>query len=252
MVAWAIEGLPGAQGGAVDPDAWRRRRDPFAFELMGPVEPFVPRLRCWQPFVDVVAERRTPIAKVQLCGPDSVLAAVRPQDDELKDQIRALLGRRAQAMAGAVARAGARCLFFVDEPMPGPELGPFLARVKAAGAMTGVHCCGHPDWAALLALKPDVLSFDARLGLDALLEDPAALRASGTRLGIGVIPTDPGARYDVRELADAVDVTLRSTGCLDLLARALVTPACGLATRTVADAERIWAELSQVQALLRA
>lgn len=211
-----------------------------------------PQLACWEPFLRELALRKTPIAKVQLCGPDSVLAAVRPDDDALRGEIRARLRARMEAMVAAVANTGAQPLFFVDEPMPGPELPAFVAAVKATGARVGVHCCGRADWGALLALAPDVLSFDARLSLDALLDDPAALRASKGALAIGIIPTDPGARYAVDALADAVDVSLRSVGCEALLRGALLTPACGLALRSEADAERILGEVAQAQARLRA
>lgn len=199
-------------------------------------------LRCWPAFLRELELRQAAFGKIQLAGPSTV-------GQGAHERIQA----RAVAMIQAVARTGARPVFFLDEPALNDltHVGPLIAAAKRAGAIVGLHCCGQADWPRVLGLGPDVLSFDARLSLDAVLADPAALRASRVALAIGLVPTDPGARYSVEELVDAVDVSLRATRCTDLLHRALLTPACGLATRTVEDAERIFGELAEAQLRLR-
>jgi hypothetical protein len=67
-------------------------------------------------------------------------------------------------------------------------------------------------------------------------------------LSLGIVPTDVSGELDV----DAVLREARARLSPSTLARALLTPACGLAMRTVPDAERIFAELRRAQQELRA
>src|SRR5439155_19389607 len=105
-----------------------------------------------------------------------------------------------------------------------------------------------------------LLSLDVRLSLDAVLDDRAAfLRflAQGSVLSLGIIPTDLSSSYDVEELVESVEAALRATVPRSLrfeevLARMPLTPACGLAMRTVVDAERIFDQLRAAQRELKA
>lgn len=194
---------------------------------------------CWEPFLAELKARRSPFAKVQLAGPVTVGI---------------VLEEKAVAMVHAVRQTGAAPLFFIDEPgLAGAGdltgLRRLVDAVRGAGAVVGLHCCANADWARVLGLGPDVLSFDARLSLDAVLADPVAVRASGVALALGVVPTNLGATYVLAELVDAIEVSLRSTGCLEV--ELLLTPACGVAGHSVAEAERIHREVGQAQEQLR-
>ena len=101
-----------------------------------------------------------------------------------------------------------------------------------------------------------MISLDARLSLDALLEDRVSwLRflECGGRLCLGIIPTEPGARYEVAELCDSVEASLRATTphFPRVLERMLLSPACGLGLRSIEDAERISREVKEAQSRLR-
>jgi hypothetical protein len=135
-----------------------------------------------------------------------------------------------------------------------------VASLQREGALVGVHCCGNTDWGSLLETGVDLVSLDARLSLEPLLNARSSLTRfldSGATLSLGIIPTDLAAGYSVPERVDAVEALLRTGLPPAYSAKAvaehlLLTPACGLAMRSVPDAERILGELKQAQRLLRA
>jgi hypothetical protein len=202
-------------------------------------------------FLDALKARRPPVAKAQVAGPGTALATIEH------------LGRKVASLARALKGANVTALLFLDEPglgagaMPVAGLEHLRRIAHDEGAIAGIHCCAQTRWADLLSLGFDVISLDARLSLDALLEDRRAwlrfLEAGGT-LCLGIIPTDPGARYDIGELCDSVEASLRATTPRfeQVLSRMLLSPACGLALHSPEDAERITREVREAQARLRA
>ena len=130
-----------------------------------------------------------------------------------------------------------------------------MAALRREGALVGLHCCGNTRWAALLDLGLDLLSFDVRLSLDALLESPEALRAfldGGGALSLGIVPTNFGEEADPVELVRAAETSFAAalpeqTGALRTV---LLTPACGLGLRSVSDAERIFASVRTARSAL--
>ncbi|MBX7099179.1 MAG: hypothetical protein K1X89_15820 [Myxococcaceae bacterium] len=265
LIATALDGLPGleldAQG---KPRLGEAGGDAEAFEPLPDPE----ASRCWRPFLDAVAEHRPGHAKVQLAGPFTVLTALQaaPERDA---EVAGFLTARAVAMAKAVRAEGCTPVVFLDEPWlvslrDGDArqvshlafLGRMVAAVKATGAVVGLHCCGNTHWSRVLALGIDLLSFDVRCSLDALLDERAALHHylfHGGALALGIVPTEPDAVYRVGELVEALEVSLASSHFEPhrVLANAWLTPACGLAGHTEAQADRVFAELAQAQAALR-
>ena len=206
-------------------------------------------------FIAELTKHRPKFAKVQLAGP-ATLAAQGPGPvlQRLPDTVRSLVGR--------VAQTGAAPIIFFDEPALHESEAPvraldFVRRAaRDAGALVGLHCCGQARWEQLLALGFDFISLDARLSLDALLEDRRAwvrFLERGGRLCQGIIPTNRGARYDVNELCASVEASLRATTSHfeRVLSRTLLSPACGLATHSPEDARRITSEVRLAQEGLR-
>lgn len=176
----------------------------------------------WPWFLSECRARGVKVAKVQVPGPQSGGA----------DATHLALG-----YARGLAEAGIAALMFIDEPMlvhgGAHRLAPMIATLKAAGAMVGVHCCGETDWAALVGIEPDVISFDAQLSLRAVLT--ATARWTGW-LAIGAAPTDA---LPVKLDWDLVRPEQR--------ARGLLTPACGLGLHSLGDSERVVATLREEQ-----
>ena len=128
------------------------------------------------------------------------------------------------------------------------ELRLLVSALHQAGAIVGLHCCGNTRWAALLDLGIDLLSFDVRLSLDAVLDEPRAVRRfldQGGAFSLGLVPTDLGQEADPLELARAVETSFAATlpDRPDALRQFVTTPACGLAMRSVLEAERIFEQL---------
>jgi methionine synthase II (cobalamin-independent) len=284
MLSQAVEGFPGARAGegriVVDVAAFEAGRPAFVDRLdaglagkLAPFEPSPHVWRAWRPFLWEVEQRQLPAAKAQLAGPLTVQWATvlddgRPLAD--RPDVASLLGRlvlvRALAMVKALAATGARPLFFFDEPglyaydkrRPGhvvdlQRLGFDLTVLRQAGASVGVHCCGQTDWAGLLSLPLDVLSLDAGLSLDGVLALPQldAFLARGGRLALGVIPTHMWETPPVDALV--ASVRERLSGRLDAVrAGLMLTPACGLAMKSIPEAEDAYDALRRASVLLRA
>lgn len=224
----------------------------------------------WTAFLARVRRAPPAVVKVQLAGPATVRAfGQRPDGQSLaRDEasVRAIndhLAGKASRMVRELRALGVEPLVFFDEPFEGgvgPHRGPLvdlLLSTRAAGAMVGIHCCGDAPWGQVLSLPADVVSLDVRRSLDALLDERRAWAAfveRGGRLCLGVIPTAPGAPYEVAEVCEGVEAALRATTPRfeRVLARALLSPACGLALRAPAEVERVGLELRQAQAMLRA
>jgi hypothetical protein len=292
MIPAALERLPGlkvdAEGGMViDADEWASSRAAFGAEIetalaSGDLRAFEPSprsSRAWNPFLFEVEHRRLMLAKVQLAGPATVRWYARTSSGqvasevlELDQQIYRLLLARCLSMVKALRRVGATPLIYLDEPgmyaldrsdprhlLVLQELRLLVVALQNEGAMVGIHCCSNTDWAALLDLGVNLISADARLSLDALLDSGESLQRfvdAGGVLSLGIIPTDLSASYRVEELVDAVDTSLRATFgeervYRDVASRSVLTPACGLAMRQVTDAERIFDELRMAQGRFR-
>ena len=287
MVPQALEGLHGlradAEGNAdLDLGDWRRgaatldARLDRALEHDDGVQRFLPSAGAWQalrPFLWEVEQRRPPFAKVQIAGPFTLRWALRttqgeplaaaPEGKAIERQIFRLVLARALALARRLRETGARPVVFLDEPglyafdrrdpqhlVSLQELRVVVLALRREGAVVGVHCCGNTEWAPLLGLGWDVVSIDARLSLEAVLATGGAFerfQAAGGILSLGVVPTDLSAPDDL----DPVLRHARKRLPREALARCLLTPACGLAMRSVPDAERIFAELRRAQQELR-
>lgn len=288
MIPSALEGLPGLSYDeegmcTIDLDKWEAGRPAFEALLEGalssgqldPFEPTPEACRAWRPFLWEVENRKLALAKAQIAGPFTVLSVARTSDGRatlevpgLDQAMYRLVMARSLAMVKALRRTGTTPLFFLDEPglyafqrsvprhlLVMQELKLLVLALQREGALVGIHCCGNTDWGTLLGVQPDLLSLDVRLSLDAVLEETMPLArflASGATLSLGIIPTDLTSSYNVEELTDSVEASLKAAlppgySFTQVLAHMVLTPACGLAMRSVQDAERIVGELRAAQ-----
>lgn len=288
MIPSAIEGLPGLSFDeegmcTVDLAQWEAGRQAFEARMdealaSGQLEAFEPTpegCRAWRPFLWEVENRKLALSKAQIAGPFTVLSVARTslgsptlEVPGLDKALYRLVMARSLAMVKALRRTGTTPLFFLDEPglyafqrsqprhlLALQEMKLLVLALQREGALVGIHCCGNTDWGALLDVQPDVLSLDVRLSLDAMLEETDALArflGSGATLSLGIVPTDLTSTYDVTELTDSVEASLRAAlprgySFTQVLAHVLLTPACGLAMRSVKDAENILSELRTAQ-----
>jgi hypothetical protein len=116
--------------------------------------------------------------------------------------------------------------------------------VLERGAVTGLHCCGATDWKLAMQSRPQILSAPLGSVSSGPSETLGRFLDDGGRIAWGAIPTDaplgssPGRLW--RQLSGSW-CELVQGGCDPVLLRlqSLVTPACGLATHGVSQAERV-------------
>lgn len=286
MLPQALEKLPGLRfdevgQASVDRLEWERGSSAFQEQLdaalegknLEAFEPGGAFCRAWRPFLWEVENRRVPFAKAQLTGPltarwVTTLTGGVPLENVygLGAQIVRLVLVRAMAMAKAIRDRGATPLIFFDEPglfayspsrpshaVELQNAGILIGALKKAGALVGVHCCGNTHWPTVLNLPVDYFAIDAKLTLEPLLRDPSSLDAfldRGGSLVLGIVPTNEESRADVDEV---VDLALARMGERRerILSSALLSPACGLALRTVGESQAIYADLQRAQGRLR-
>jgi hypothetical protein len=283
MVPQALAGFPGlcfdADGTTtIDAQVWEREAVPLERRLEVALEggdplSFAPPSEgwaAWQPFLWEVEARRLPYAKAQIAGPLTVRWAVKLTDGrrlcEIPSLERAayrLILARSIAMVRAIRDRGATPIFFFDEAglyalgsrdprdlLALQELRIALLALEREGALTGLHSCGNTAWGQVLGLRMSYLSFDVRLSLEAILRSRAELSgflSAGGRLALGIVPTDGGAAYDLEEI-----IAMTRTGLAGLpLDGTLLSPACGLALRSIPACEAVFEDLQRAQQALR-
>lgn len=286
MLPQALEGLPGltwCEDGqtSVDLATWEagqkafeeRLEDTFRNSDRDAFEPSTHTTRAWLPFLWEVENRRSAFAKVQIAGPFTASLATTLNDGKplanhprASSQATRLILARAVAMVRSVKATGAVPLITLDEPglcvfnrlrpahvVALQELGFAARALSREGALVGLHCCGNTDWAGVLQLPFDMLSVDTRLSLEPLLSTGRVLDeylARGGWLALGIIPT---SMPDSRSVQQRVDDTLAKMGKrrASILARSMLSPACGLALLTIKEAEQVLEDLRAAQTLIQ-
>jgi hypothetical protein len=292
MIPAALDGLPGLSFDAegvcsVDVVQWQAASEQFGLSLeaalgSGELESFEPSpqaCRAWKPFLWEVANRKLAFAKTQIAGPCTVRWVAKTSEGlptaeigGLDQQIFKLLLAKCLAMVKALRRTLTTPIIYLDEPglyaldrnngrhlVALQELRMLAVALQREGALVGVHCCGNTEWGLLLDLGLDLLSLDVRLSLDAALDEREPLLRfllAGGALSLGIVPTNLATSFSVPELVDAVEASLIGTlgrrRALEVMLRTAVTPACGLAMRTVLDAERTFEQVREAQKMLLA
>ncbi len=222
--------------------------------------------QAFEPFIAAVQQRGVAEAKGQIAGPITVGMAVLGEngnpilyDEVVRDVLVKFLYLRVKWQAERLRAAGADPIVFVDEPFLASFGTPFFGwsveqvracmEAVAAGAETvGSHCCSNTDWSIFLGGKLDVVSFDAYEFAENFLvyrDDLAAFLSRGGNIAWGVVPTDPDALAGetVKRLRERMDGLLAKVEALgfsreQVLKQSLITPACGLGTRSLDAAQR--------------
>ncbi|MCL4393360.1 MAG: methionine synthase [Chloroflexi bacterium] len=180
-------------------------------------------------------------------------------DDSLRDVLVKHLARKAQWEEQFLSELG-KPLVFVDEPslaligaslvsLNRDEVVRDLEEVFASlSCVKGTHCCGNTDWSMLLETSVDVISFDAynySENIALFAEHVKDFLGRGGALAWGIVPTveEQIAQETVDTLLARLDAAVgllvkRGIDRELLFERALITPACGLGTLSIAAAER--------------
>lgn len=188
-------------------------------------------------------------------------------DEVLRDVLVKHLARKAQwqervlsSVGAGLAPAQIPTIIFVDEPslaligasvvaLNRDEVIRDLEEVfSAIHGLKGTHCCGNTDWSMLLETSVNIISFDAlnyAENLALFADDVKKFLDRGGVLAWGIVPTveeeiaNATVESLVARLNAAMGLLVKKGIDRDLLyERALITPACGLGTVSIAAAEK--------------
>lgn len=289
MIPQALEGLPGLsfdQDGMVQIDysAFEKGFGDFTKKVANiiagkelwtfPVDYY----SAWKPFLFELQERKVPAAKVQLTGPLTSQWLIASKPDltskvDLATPIVQLITAKTLTMAQKLISLGVQPYIFFDEPglyafnannprhlLAMMEMRILVSAIRKTGAIVGIHCCSNANWKNLLESGIQVLSFDVGLSLDDLLKEKQAVIRfieDGGRFSLGIIPTNAGEKIPSSEVLVAAmkEKVFKVFADQELIANrilkhSIVTPACGLALKTIAEAEAILDRLNACRDLL--
>ena len=127
--------------------------------------------------------------------------------------------------------------------------------------MKGIHCCGNTDWAVLMEMDIDVLSFDAynlAHTLPLYASSVESFLSRGGRLAWGITPTiDVNIEKEtvgslMTRFQEALRQLIEKGLDMDTVLRSsLITPACGLGMVTPANAAKALGLTSELSSRLR-
>lgn len=216
--------------------------------------------------------------KGQITGPISFALSLHDDqgqsiaaDEIFRDASAKLLRLKAKWQEYTLQRLGHNTIIWVDEPAlasygsaffplpPGEErrlLGEVLGAIKG---IKGIHCCGNTDWALIMDLDIDVLSFDAyHYGELPRLYAKEAKRflQKGGAIAWGIVPNNElelageSSASLLEHLGEAMaQLSDKTIPFRQVVRQGLVTPSCGLASLDKAGAGEalgLLAELSRV------
>ncbi|MEW5921673.1 MAG: hypothetical protein AB1796_12155 [Bacillota bacterium] len=199
---------------------------------------------------------------LQVNAADQTAAFYRP---ELREIITRTLALSIRRQVRDLKRFSLPVLIFIDEPallsygqsafvsLSRAEikacLGEIVAAITAEGAYAGVHCCSGVDWSILFELPLHVVNFDAYNYFTSILVYSAALESflqRGGCLAWGLVPTSPEVETEdgaslLRRFNQGIE-RLANKGVTErrLREQYLLTPSCGTATLSTAQAERVY------------
>ena len=196
-------------------------------------------------------------------------------DAELRDVITRTLTLIARWQVRTLKRHYSSVLIFIDEPALlsygqsayvslsrdaiKESLGEVIGAIIEEGGYAGVHCCSGVDWSILFELPLHVVNFDAYSYLSSLLvyanELELFLKRGGC-LGWGLVPTSQDVETENEELLlqkyfGGLERLVNKGVTKELLREQyLLTPSCGTATLSIAQAERVYGLLAVLQKVL--
>ncbi len=182
-------------------------------------------------------------------------------DDVLGDAVPRFLKLKAAWQERQLGQVAHRTIIFLDEPYMasyGSSAASTLSAQTVIDALNevfsglsglkGVHCCANTDWSVLLRTNADIISFDTYGYAASLALFPNEVGAFLQRPGAvawGIVPTDAAALAgeSVASLKDRLEeaiapFTRHGIPFRELINRAMLTPACGLAGLTEGEASR--------------
>ncbi|MEW6530765.1 MAG: hypothetical protein AB1473_08020 [Thermodesulfobacteriota bacterium] len=212
---------------------------------------------------------KKPFIKVQVTGPLSFGLTVTDENGKpifyhpfFRDVVVQSTGLKAAWLVDQFKPFAEEVIVFFDEPSLSAygssaflgvsrddviqSLNEAFALTLDRGGIPGVHCCGNTDWSILMETATRIINFDAVDYMETIplyATQLSQFLARGGALAWGAVPNDgriKGESVDGirRRLRDGIELLVKSGVDRALVQkRLIVTPACGCAGMTVAEAE---------------
>lgn len=243
---------------------------------------FASGLHC---FVERLRERGGGVGrclKGQVTGPFSFAMMVTDDtqraaayDPELSEVVTQGIALKAAWMTRLLHRESGDALITLDEPYLCSfgsafvnvsreevlaSLATAVSAIHSEGGRAGLHCCGNTDWSLPLETEIDVLNLDAYEWFQGLPLYPEQLRAfldRGGHIAWGIIPTSEIVmELDVGSLMNVLDdriARLVAKGMVreQIYRQSVLTPTCGMGTKSVEVADRVMELLVSLSAAVR-
>ena len=130
------------------------------------------------------------------------------------------------------------------------SLAQVIDAIHGQGGIAGIHVCGNTDWGMVMESGADLINFDASAYLDRLLlygDELKKFVEGGGCLAWGMVPTANGEDIARARVADMeADFHGHVQALCDLgldramlMKQSVITPACGLGTRSKEEALRV-------------
>jgi hypothetical protein len=136
------------------------------------------------------------------------------------------------------------------------SLDDVISMVTERGGIPGVHCCGNTDWGLLMETSTRIINFDAIDYMESMSLYAGPLSnflSRGGALAWGAVPNtekilDETAGDVINRIRNGLDLLEKSGVDRSLLTeKMMVTPACGCASMTLDESERVYKILSELQ-----
>jgi methionine synthase II (cobalamin-independent) len=184
-------------------------------------------------------------------------------DEELREISLMVLKAKARWQIDLLKPFSRNIIIFIDEPILSALgssgylgvsteealrlLTEISAAVKNAGGIPGIHCCGNADWPMVINSGVSIINFDAHGYTGTLAVYPSEFTGflrSGGYLAWGIIPTNESIREEspetIRKRFDSgMEQLSRSMPGDLLLSQIILTPSCGMGSRSPEETEKV-------------
>ncbi len=228
--------------------------------------------------------KKCPYIKVHTTGPCSFsLTVVDEQkramyyNEEFRDVIVKALSMKCRWQIQKFAPFAEQIICFIDEPILSAFgsstyisvkrddvvslIREMVEAIHMDGAIAGVHCCGNTEWPILFDAGVDMVNLDAyQYGETIALYHDAVKEfiARGGIIAWGIVPTSAKIREEdalsLEKRFDALVANLAQKSGISVHAlyeHSAITPSCGTGSMSVADAERVFNVLHELDLRLK-
>ncbi|MBM4136025.1 MAG: hypothetical protein FJ241_04250 [Nitrospira sp.] len=223
-----------------------------------------------QTFIHLVKDKQVKSLKGQITGPLTFTLGLKDSggrlvyfDEELREISLMLLKAKMRWQIEILKPYAENIVIFIDEPIlsalgstsymgVAPEEALRLLRetsdaIKNAGGIPGIHCCGKADWLLVINSGVRIISFDAYDYIETISLYPSEFTdflRKGGYLAWGVVPTTEAIRDEhsdsIKKKFDiSVEKLSKSIPSDLLLTRILLTPSCGMGSRSIEETLKV-------------